>query len=87
MTDSDRNTADTLASMLPAELLPTQTYRPGFGEGDGVTRLMEAIEETVGSGRLLPELRISTVSGVMLPFRSVIKVCEGSAISPLRLRS
>lgn len=62
MTDSDRNTADTLASMLPAELLPTQTYRPGFGEGDGVTRLMEAIEETVGSGRLLPELRISTVS-------------------------
>ena len=63
MTSPDRSSAEHLATTLPPDLMPTQTFQPAFGHDRGATNLIEAIEGAWDGERVLHELRISSSHG------------------------
>jgi tRNA A-37 threonylcarbamoyl transferase component Bud32 len=62
MTSPDRSSAEHLATTLPPDLMPTQTFQPAFGHDRGATNLIEAIEGAWDGERVLHELRIESES-------------------------
>ena len=62
MMESDRSTAEHLATTLPPDLMPTMTFQPAFGRDRGATNLIESVEGAWDGERVLHELRIDSKS-------------------------
>ena len=58
----DRSSVEHLATTLPPDLMPTQTFQPAFGHDKGAANLIEAIEGAWDGDRVLHELRIDSES-------------------------